>query len=62
MKINSRDGQRHIASELAYRMGKHSLITPAKRMRKLQCQVLIRALLNGKHVKVEENGDLRVRL
>jgi hypothetical protein len=65
MNPNSRDGQRRIAQTLINTIGrntKSNLAIKTRKMRKLQCQLLIHALLNGKKVKVTEKGDLKVRL
>lgn len=62
MKANTRDGQRAIAKQLAAKLGKHSIARQTRHMRKLQCQVLITALLHGRRVEIANNGDLKVRV
>lgn len=59
MKANSRDGQRAIAKNLASKLGRHSIST--RKLRKLQCQILISGLLNRWNVQQMENGDLKLR-
>ena len=61
MKPNTRDGQRHVAKALAERLGKGKLVS-TRHLRKLQCQVLIHAMLNRKPFRLDGAGNLRVKL
>jgi hypothetical protein len=58
MNMNSREGQRRIAKNLATRLGIH---LSTRRLRKLQAQAAISAMLNRWHIEQCANGDLRIR-
>ena len=62
MNLNTRDGQRRVASALMRKLGKHSMVGQVKHMRKLQCRLVINALLAGQKIEVCKNGDVKVRI
>lgn len=56
--INTRDGQRHVTLTLAKL---HGIRLDVKKLKKLQMQAAVIAMLNSWRVEQLKNGDLRMR-